>query len=145
MTVTSDANDLLAQGGAPSFKFEAVGDTARGKVISAEKRQQTDYGTGAPKFYDNGDPMWEVVITIDTGAEDENGEASRRIFARGQLLKAVREALKEAGAKLEAGGELVARYTGDGEPPKKGFNAPKLFKAKYTAPAPSMVDIDDLT
>ena len=144
MTVTSDVNDLLEQSGAPACKFESPGDTHKGKVVSAQKRQQTDYGTGTPKFYDNGDPMWEIVITIDTGVEDSNGETEKRLFARGAMLKAIREALKDAGAKLEVGGELVVRYTEDGEPSKKGFNAPKLYKAKYTPPAPAAVDLDDL-
>lgn len=144
MTIADDALDYLSRSGAPAFKFENIGDTARGKVVAAEKRQQTDYGTGAPKFYDNGDPMWEVVITVDTGVDDGNGETGRRVFARGALLKAIREALRDAAAKLEVGGELVVRYTEDGEPSKKGFNAPKLFKAKYTPPTAQPVDLDDL-
>jgi hypothetical protein len=88
--------------------------------------------------------MWEIVITLDTGIEDENGETQRRLFVRGAMLKSVREALKDANSKLEVGGELAVRYTGDGEPSKKGFNAPKLFKAKYTPPTPGAVDLDDL-
>jgi hypothetical protein len=143
MTIADDALDYLSRDSAPAAKFETIGDTVKGKVLSAEKRQQTDYGTGAPKFYDNGDPMWEVVITI-ASADADDDDNRRRIFARGALLKAVREALKEAESKLEVGGELTVRYTADGEPPKKGFNAPKLFKAKYVAPAAAPVDLDDL-
>jgi len=144
MTIADDALDYLSRSGAPAFKFEKIGDTFAGKVVAAEKRQQTEFGTGTPKFYDNGDPMWEVVITLDTGVDDGNGETCKRLFARGALLKAVREALRDAGAKLEVGGELRGKYVEDGEPPKKGFNAPKLYKAKYTPPAPSAVDLDDL-
>jgi hypothetical protein len=144
MTIADDALDLLANGGSPAAKFESPGDKTTGKVVSAQKRQQADYGTGAPKFYDDGNPMWEVVITVDTGEDDGKGDTCRRLFARGAMLKAVREALHEANAKLEVGGELVVKYTEDGEPPKKGFNPPKLFKAKYTPPAPSAVDLDDL-
>ena len=144
MTIIDDVIQMLTAGGAAACKFVAVGDTHKGKIIAAEKRQQTDYATGTPKTWDNGEPMWEIVITLDTGIEDENGETHRRLFVRGAMLKAVREALKDANAKLEVGGELAVRYTGDGEPSKKGFNAPKLFKAKYTPPAPAAVDLDEL-
>lgn len=142
--IDNDVNQMLTASGAPACKFQAIGDTHKGRIVTAEKRQQTDYATGTPKTWDNGEPMWEIVITLDTGVEDENGETNRRLFVRGQMLKALREALKDANAKLEIGGELAVRYTGDGEASKKGFNAPKLFKAKYTAPAPSAVDLDDL-
>lgn len=144
MTITNDVNDLLGETGAPACKFETAGDTFKGRVLAAVKRQQTDYSTGTPKAWDNGDPMWEIVVTVDTGVDDGNGETNRRLFIRGAMLKAVREALKDANAKLEVGGELTVRYTGDGEPSKKGFNAPKLFKAKYVAPTSTPVDLDDL-
>lgn len=144
MTITNDVNDLLGETGAPACKFEQAGDTFKGRVVAAVKRQQSDYSTGAAKMWDNGDPMWEIVVTIDTGIDTGDGETCRRLFIRGAMLKAVREALKDAAAKLEVGGELTVRYTGDGEPTKKGFNAPKLYKAKYVAPTAQPVDLDDL-
>lgn len=144
MSMLDEVNQMLTQSGAPACKFPNVGDTHKGTITAAKKRQQTDMKTGRPLEWDNGDLRWEIVITIDTGDADENGETCRRLFARGGMLKAIREAVAEAGSKLEIGGELVVRYTGDGEPSQRGFNAPKLYKAKYTAPAPAAVDLDDL-
>ena len=44
--------------------------------------------------------------------------------------------------------ELTVRYIGDGEQKTRGFNPPKLYRAKYTppaaTPAPSVADLDDL-
>lgn len=139
-----DVNQMLTQGGAPACKFPAVGDTHKGQIVAAEKRQATDMDTGKPRTWDNGDPVWEIVVTLDTDQPDDDGETKRRLFVRGQMLKAVREAVKESGSAMELGGTLVVKYTGDGEPPKKGFTAPKLYKAKYTPPAPQAVDLDDI-
>ena len=140
-----DANQLLTHSGAPPFKFLVHGDTIAGKVTGAEKRASTDYATGALKTWDNGDQMWEVVITLETGQPDDNDETERRIFARGNMLKAIREALKTAGAQLERDGTLTVRYVGDGESTKRGFSPPKLFKAKYVPPtATAALDLDEL-
>lgn len=144
MSMLDDVNQMLTQSGAPACKFPDVGDTHKGKIVDAQKRQQSDMKTGRPLTWDNGDPRWEIVITIDTGQPDDSGETNRRLFARGGMLKAIREAVAEAGTQLEIGGELTVRYTGDGEPTQRGFNAPKLYKAKYTPPAPAAVDLDDL-
>ena len=144
MTITNDVNDFLTESGAPAFKFPNIGDNARGKVVAAVKRQQTDMKTQQPLTWDNGEPRWELVITMDSGTPDENGETNRRLFARGAMLKAIRDALKEAGAQLEVGGELVVKYIADGEVSQRGFNPPKLYKAKYTKPSPAAVDLDDL-
>ena len=139
-----DANQLLTHSGAPPFKFVDAGDTVTGKVTGAEKRASVDFATGVPKTWDNGDPMYEVVITLDTGQPDQNDETERRIFARGNMLKAIREALKAAGAQLEQDGTLTVRYVGDGESTKRGFSPPKLFKAKYVPPTAAALDLDEL-
>ena len=139
-----DVNAMLTAGGAPACKFPEIGTAYKGQIVSAEKRQSTDLDTGKPRTWDNGDPMWEIVITIDTDQPDDDGETKRRLFVRGHMLKAVREAVKESGSAMEIGGTLHVKYHADGEASRKGFNAPKLFKAKYSPPAPPAVDLDEL-
>ena len=146
-----DVNDFLTASGAPTAKFTDIGDTHKGTVISSEVRQQTEFGTGAPLTWDDGRPRLELVVTIDTidtGDTGDHDTTERRIFAKGAMLTAIKAAVKEGGGRLLNGGELTVRYTGDGEQKTRGFNPPKLYKAKYVppaaTPAPSVADLDDL-
>ena len=141
--IDPSAFDLLAPTGVPSFKFATIGDTVKGLVVAAEKRQQTDLD-GNPKTWDNGDPQWQLVITLatdlrDSDIDDDNGH--RRIFAKGDLLKAIKSALGDNKVTLEVGTELAVKYIGDGEPTKKGYHPPKLFKATAKAAKP-VADLD---
>lgn len=150
MTLT-DANSFLMAGGAKSAKFEAAGDAIKGIVEAADVTQQTDLTTGVPKTWDNGDPMMQLVVTIQTDLDDgDDDDGKRKLYLKGSKadssLGAVKAAIREAGAKgIEIGGELVVQYTGDGEPTKRGFNPPKLYRAKYTPPAPiNQAAVDDI-
>ena len=143
-----DVNDFITASGAPTAKFVDIGDTHKGTVISSEVRQQTEFGTGTPLTWDDGRPRLELVITIDTGDTGDENTPERRLYAKGEMLKAIKAAVKEGGGRLLNGGELTVRYTGDGEQKTRGFNPPKLYRAKYVppaaAPAPSVADLDDL-
>lgn len=147
MTVTNDVNEFLNQGGVPSAKFDAVGKVVKGTITSAEVGQQRDFTTGLPKSWDDGKPMMQLVITLQTDERDpevEDDEGIRRLFARANMLNAVREAVRKTGGKLEVGGKLAVKYTGDGEAKTRGHNAPKLYSAQYEAPTASAVSVDDL-
>ena len=148
MNVEIDTDDFLAASGSPTAKFADIGDTHKGTVVRSEVRQQTEFGTGAPLTWDDGRPRLELVVTIDTGETGDADTTERRIFAKGEMLKAIKQAVKEGGGRLLNGGLLTVRYTGDGEQKTRGFNPPKLYKAKYVppaaTPAPSVADLDDL-
>lgn len=147
MTIT-DPNDFLLSSGVPSFKFDAIGATAKGPIISLDMQQQRDFNTGLPVAWDDGKPKMQLRIVLATDAADgDQDNGHRAIYVKGQLQQAVRDAIKLAGAqKIEVGGTLAVRYDSDGDPPKKGLNAPKQYRAKYEPPAPSAtaVDADDL-
>lgn len=137
------AMDLLAPSGIPSAKFAAHGDSVEGAVKSAEKKQQTDID-GNLKTWDNGDPMWQVVITLQTDERDadiEDDDGRRRLFAKGKMLEAIKAALTESKLTLTEDLWLKVMYYADGEPTKKGYTAPKLFKAK-AKPAAVVADLD---
>ena len=152
MTITPpDPMTLLLGGGTTSAKFENVGDTVSGEILSVETKQQTDLD-GNLKTWDNGDPMWQVVVVLQTDERDpDNAEddGRRAVYLKGSskyasTAKAVADAVRTAGAKaLEVGGTLALAYTGDGEPTKRGFSAPKLYQAAYKAPVAG-VDLGDL-
>lgn len=149
MTVT-DPNDFLLSSGVPSFKFDVIGATAKGTIESLDMMQQKDITTGALLTWEDGRPKMQLRIVLTTDQRDpeiadDNGR--RAIYVKGLMQQAVRDAIKTAGAaKIEVGGTLAVKYDSDGEPPKKGFNAPKQYLAKYEPPvaAPAAVDADDL-
>lgn len=144
-----EANDFLAEGGVPSAKFDTVGKWVSGTIVAAEKRQQTKVGSGELLFWDDGRPRNQLVVTIqtdETSDDIEGDDGQRRIYARGIMLNELRKAIRPHGGKIEPGGKLAVRYTGDGEK-KPGMNPPKLYQVKYEPPTKSAqvddADLDD--
>jgi hypothetical protein len=138
-----DPNQLFMGSGARSAKFTNHKDEVWGTIMSSETRQQTDLG-GTPKTFDNGNPMWQVVITLLTEQrEDDDDDGLRAVYAKGQMLKAIGDAVRKAGEKgIEDGGKLFVRYVGDAEPTQRGFNGAKQYIAKYEPPT-SITEIPD--
>lgn len=144
---STDVNDFLLSGGVPSAKFPAVGTTVKGTVVSSVVTQQTDFTSNKPKFYDDGNPMMQVVITLQTDERDpavDGDDGLRKIYVRGQMTAAVREALRNAGAKLAVGGTLAVQYTGDKPAEKPGLNPAKVYRAQYAPPAAGTEAANDL-
>jgi hypothetical protein len=137
-----DANDLLMGGGIKSAAFpdQQYGHTVGGAIVRPPQvRQQTDFDTGKPKFFDNGDPMMQIVVQVQTDLRDPNDptdDGVRAFYLKGQMQAAVRDAVRTVGAKgLETGGELYIKYIKD-EPNSRGRGKDKkVYAAKYTAPA----------
>ena len=136
--MSNDAMDFLMSTGAPTIKFPRHGAKCEGEVLSMEKTQQTDID-GKPRTFDDGNPMWQIVITLQTTDRDATIEAdtgARRLFAKGYMLQAIRAALREAkfqGSDMVRG-VLEVTYTGDGEVKRRGYSAPKLYSARFWPP-----------
>src|SRR4051812_36411676 len=122
--MSDDGMDLLL-GGAPAAKFPNKGDVVRGKVLGQKKQASRDIATGEAKTFSNGDPMYEIVFTLQTDVRDpevEDDDGTRRVFARGQMLNAVGKALREARwSRNLIGGTLAIKYHHDGEASARGF------------------------
>lgn len=134
----TDANTFLMGGGAPSAKFPALGASITGTIAQPpEVRQQSDYETGALKFWDDGTPRMQLQVILQTSERDPANpldDGQRAIYVKAQMQKAVRDAVIRAGAKgLEVGGTLQVTYAADGEA-KGRLNPPKHFTAVYTPP-----------
>lgn len=146
--MSNDPNSFLLGGGGKSAKFETPGDTVTGVVCAPpELRQQTDMKTGAPKTWDNGDPVMQLVVKLQTDErEDTEDDGVRNLyvaggFKRASLQKAVADAIRTAKAKgLEVGGTLAVKFTGEEPPQTKGFSPAKLYAAKYTPPTDAFLD-----
>lgn len=136
----TSANDFLMAGGTTSAKFPAPGAKVAGVITrQPEVQQQRDFTTGELKTWDNGDPMQQLQVVLATDERDQeipDDDGERAIYVKGAMKKAVQDAVRKSGAKgLEVGGHLTITYTGDGEPSRRGMNAPKLYSAAYVQPA----------
>lgn len=144
----SDVNDFLMGGGIPAAKFPSIGTVVRGPIVNSEVTQQTDFKTGALKFWDNGQPMNQAVITLQTDERDpqiDGDSGLRKLYVKGQMQAAVRDAVKQSGASgLELGGVLAVKF--DHEEPSKqpGANAKKVYVAQYKPPTPGTEAANDL-
>lgn len=143
-----DADAFLSGGGAPSAKFAAFGDTYAGQIVERPTvQQQRDFQSGEPKFWKDGNPMMQLVVTIATQQRDASkpdDDGHRRLYVKGALKAAVQQALKAAGAKgLEVGGVLSVTYTHDGEQSNPKMSAPKQFKVTYTPAATAALSTPD--
>ncbi|MFB7219374.1 hypothetical protein [Streptomyces sp. NPDC056227] len=139
-----NANDfLMGGGGAPSASFPTPGTKIGGTITEQPTVQQQRDLDGKPKFWDDGNPQMQLVVTIQTEQRDpsiEDDDGRRRLFVKGQMKNAVADAVRAAGAPgLQVGGTLDVAYTHDGVP-KRGFNAPKQYAARYTPVAANLLN-----
>lgn len=124
----------------PSWKFTNPGDRILGEVIFREVRQQIDYLTKEPKVWKSGDPMYQLVVHVQTKMFDpsiENDQGVRAVYIKGRQMETViRDAVRAAGAPgIQVGGQLSLTYIGPdmtSEAPIK----PHAFQAAYR-PAPA--------
>jgi len=132
----TDANAFLMGGGAKSATFKNIGDTVQGMIMSCVRRQQTEPG-GELKFWKNGDPMEQLVITLMTQeSDDEDDDGLRAVYVKGQLQSALRAAVLKSGEHgIEEGGELFVRFTSELPQQVKGHNPTKQYKVGYRPPA----------
>lgn len=110
----------------PAVKFSTPGQTCIILVENVERKVDTT-PEGVVKNWPNGDPMHVFVFTGNVDGEVMS------LWVRGNLVTAIREAVKEAGIKTVVGSELTITYTGDGKPPSRGMNPPKLFSVEVTS------------
>lgn len=139
----SEAMDFLMGSGGISASFAGTPPiTHKGKVLAESLQQQRDLQTGEKKWWDDDktEPMMQLVITLDTGVIDpdvEDDDGVRKIYAKAQMLGAIRDAVKKSGhkGKTLVGGNLAVKYVRDGETKKRGFNPPKVYAAFYEPPS----------
>jgi len=138
MTIT---DELLAPSGA-TLKFEAEGDIHKIRITAIEKRQTTDFVSGEPATWDDGNPKNQWVIAGISNGED----AKIYIKDWGNQKKAFVDALVAAGIKAGdsiEGGTLTVKWDSTDAPSRAGLSGAKVFKMRFE-PAPAAVVDDDL-
>lgn len=141
--------DLLNTKSAPalSFKDAKVGDSFTGIVTDAEVAQVRDYETSEPKFWDDGNPQMQVVLTLatdyrDPAKADDNGE--RKAYLPGQKLAALKQALKEIDrTTVQKGDVFTITYIGTKPASNKKYNDVKLYGIEIK-PGKTNPDVDKL-
>lgn len=139
-----DANDLLMSGGIKSigWKENPVGHTVVGTIIEQPKKQQmTKFESTDLAFWPSGDPMWEIVCTIQTELRDPSNpydDGKRKLHISPRMMTPVRTAVQKATAPgLAIGGRIAVQRTGG----TGATGSPFEFAAEYQPPA---VDPDSM-
>jgi hypothetical protein len=130
---------LMGGGGAPAAKFPTIGTSATGRITEEPTVQhQTDFDTGKPLYWEDGNPRMQLVVTLATEQRDPanpDDDGKRRVYIKGQLKTATVEALRKTGAQgLEVGGALTVTYVADGDAKGRG-KPPKQYAVTYTPAA----------
>jgi len=127
------ANKFLMGGGGKSASFKSAGDTVSGIIAAMEERQQTDFDSGKPLEWDDGKPKMHLVITLLTEESvDEDDDGMRRLYVKGNLQRAIREAVLKSGSRtIKDGSSLTVKYIGDDVPARKGMSGAKKYAAIY--------------
>lgn len=136
-----DPNAFLMGAAVPSAKFDQVGAEVSGRVVHRETRLQTVFGTNEVKHWPSGDPMYQLVVHIQTTQRNpmiENDNGVRAIYVKGKnFTDAVRDAVKAVGAPgVEVGGSIRVQYVGD-DNSSKAPQKPKMYQVQYMAAPPA--------
>lgn len=123
-------DDFLTGGESlPAVKLTNVGDKITGIITQTRKLEDRDLN-GELRTWPNGDPKHVFVFDLDTS----NGKQA--LWVRGQMVSAIKEAAREAKVTNLIGATIDLQHHALGEIKQKGFNAPKLYRAKITPASP---------
>jgi hypothetical protein len=117
-------------GTAEPFKFEKIGDTVDGTIVGPPELIADTFNEGKKV----------LAFTLDT--ED----SERKVYARSQMLRAIGQAVVDAGAdSIDEGGALRITYSTD-----RALNngrSMKVYTADYVPPSPmgtaDLGEVDD--
>lgn len=129
----NDLNDALSGGTRWALgKTTPVGVEQGGRILSAEVKQVRNFDTGKPECWDDdpAQPMKEVVITVQTNEREDgtdNGERAFHVKTWGEGARALKAAVREAGAStpaeaLKPGNEFYGKKTGEEQVAGKKFS-----------------------
>lgn len=137
--MSNDSHGFFGGNKVPSVSFPAIGTTGTGTIAEEPTETQQTTPKGELKTWDDGNPMMQLVVTLQTTQRDpeiEDDDGKRRLYVKGQMKKAVGDAIFAAGCKgLDVGGQLTVTYVSDGERSNPAFSPPKQYEAVYLPPS----------
>lgn len=107
----------------PACKFDALGVTHGGRVTKISEKNDTK-PDGTVKTWANGDAMRVWVFELD---------GTRSLWVRGNMVTAIRDAVKAAGLSTPIGAYIEVQHHELGTP-KPGQSPAKLFRARVLQP-----------
>lgn len=126
---------------------------SRGGLITRDPElvQMTAMGTGEPLFWDRERTRkkMQMVVTVlcdgRGGALDERtspqDRGERRLYIRGYMVAAVREALQRVNAPgIRTGGEIYVAWIGEQPSKTANFDPARLYASKYVPPSVAIPD-----
>ena len=125
-----------------SWKDKPVGTAVEGRIVATGMVPTTDYDSGQPEFWPDGNPKMTAVITLE--APDET---VWRVYApkpSAMWAAWTKAAHATGGGKILEGGWLKTMYTGDKPSTDKKKKPQKLYESFYTPPPEGAVDPDDI-
>lgn len=122
----------------PAFKFAAIGDTVSGQILDGTKLEDRR-PDGTTVTWDDGSPKFVWVFQLDTTGD---GVADTSLWVRGNMVKALKEAMAAAGLKPSDRPKITVKHHELGET-RKGYSPAKLYKAKVEAAPKPAAEIDD--
>ncbi|WP_422389918.1 hypothetical protein [Arthrobacter sp. N1] len=141
-------DEALSGGGAKSAftKESPLGSRVAGIILSADVQQIKDFVSGKPKFWDDGRPQEQIVVSIQTDIrENEDDKGIRGIYIKtwGVWKEALMEAVRGAGCAkvsqaLAPGGTFGAEFTGT-KPSSQGSDT-KLYRYSIQPAQASALD-----
>lgn len=139
----SALSDLIADSkGLPSAssKYDPINTVHMGRVVKVTVRQTRD-DDGKPQFWEDGNPMQQLIIAIQTDQRDParpGDDGVRGIYIKwwNEQRKAFIECMRIAGTDdVEPGGMFAVKYIGDGpQPTDRKLSPAKLLKFEYKPP-----------
>lgn len=121
--------------GQPGITWAGIIDRIGAPVQATEYVKPGSGLVGKPKFYPSGDPIMQLPITLLTESRDPSipsDDGRRTIYFEGEKRKALKDALRAAGAREPILGDWMSlEYYADQA--GQGANAKKLYRAQYAA------------
>lgn len=141
--------DSVMQGGSPGLfdKNDPVGTSHQGEITGIEAQQQTDFQTGVPLFYPNGNPKPQVVIHLKTGlrAPERNyDDGVRAFYCKGYSIPNLRAASQQAGVgNFPRVGDTIRITFSETKPSQtRGFADAKIYSFQITPGNPNKVGLE---
>lgn len=141
--------DSVMQGGSPGLfdKNDPVGTSHQGEITGIEAQQQTDFQTGAPLCYPNGNPKPQVIIHLKTGlrAPERNYDDGVRVFyCKGYSIPNLRAASQQAGVgNFPRVGDTIRITFSETKPSQtRGFADAKIYSFQITPGNPNKAGLE---